>query len=419
VFGAEDYGQVSAIRNDRSNSLYIAGNFNMGLSLSDTTFKSNGFTDVFIAKYAADGTRLWGRSFGSGYYDYINRVNIDNLDGIIVTGSIGDLVQLDSIWIRPTVKGDAAFIAQFNNLGTPVWGDCIKGTGRNFSNGAVLDQDGNLYLCGSFQNTFKRDEDEIQSFGDQDIFLAKYYNCPQQKLDFRGSLILCPGSTTELGVKNAYKTIVWNDTLWGNTWFEVNKPGKNRVAIITKKGCRYTDSVEVVLAPHVPFSLGNDTAIAASDSLILKAPYHYKDYRWFDRSTDPTFIAKSKDAKPGTGQYWIEVTDSLDCAWRDTIAVTFLPVLELSYLQRLRLVTYPNPLLSDLNWYLETDKACRLAIDITDNYGHTLYNEQVASYSPGQVKHISMTHIPAGAYVVRIKNTSTGKVYVTSPIIKQ
>ena len=193
----------------------------------------------------SNGTRLWEKSIGSDYYDYINRINIDNLDGIIVTGSIGDIIQLDSLRIQPPVRGDVAFIAQFDSLGKTVWGDCIGGSGRNFGSGAVLDKDGNLYLCGSFQNTFKRNDDEIKSFGDQDIFLAKYYNCLEQNLDFQGALTLCPGATTELGVKNPYKTIVWNDTLFGNTWLEVNKPGGYKAAIITKYGCRYTDSVTV------------------------------------------------------------------------------------------------------------------------------------------------------------------------------
>jgi hypothetical protein len=419
IFGAEDYGQVSAIRNDRFNNLYIAGNYNLSFTLSDTTFKSNGFTDAFVAKYAKDGTRLWAKSIGSDYYDYINHINIDNLDGIVVTGSIGNTLRLDSLLIQPPVKGDAAFIAQLNSFGAPVWGDCVSGTGRNFSNGSVLDKDGNLYLCGSFQNTFKRNDDSIKSYGDQDIFFAKYYNCAEQKVDFKGSLTLCPGATTELSVKNHYKTIVWNDTLWDNTWLEVNKPGKNKATIITKKGCRYTDSVEVVMAPHVNFSLGNDTSIAVGDSLTLKAPKNYKDYRWFDHSYGLTCIAASKDDKPGTEKYWIAVTDSLDCVWRDTIAIRFLPVSDLSDLQHLKIVTYPNPLLDNLNWYLETDKTCRLTVEVTDNYGHTLYNEVVSSYSSGQVKHISIDKMPSGAYLVRIKNTSTGKVYATAPIIKQ
>jgi hypothetical protein len=419
IFGAEDYGQVSAIRNDRFSNLYIAGNFNLSFTLSDTTFTSNGFTDAFIAKYAPDGTRLWAKSIGSDYYDYINHINIDNLNELVVTGSIGSTIRLDSLIIQPPVKGDAAFIAQFNSLGAPVWGDFVSGTGRNYSNGSVLDKDGNLYLCGSFQNTFKRNDDSIQSHGNQDIFFAKYYNCAEQKLDFKGSLTLCPGATTELSIKNQYKNIVWNDTLWDNSWLEVNKPGKNKATIITKKGCRYTDSVEVVMAPHVNFSLGNDTSIAVSDSLLLKAPKNYKDYRWFDHSYGLTCLAASKDDKPGKEKYWIAVTDSLNCVWRDTIAIRFLPVSDLSDLQHLKIVTYPNPLLDNLNWYLETDKTCRLTVEVTDNYGHTLYNEVVSSYSSGQVKHISMDKMPSGSYLVRIKNSSSGKVYTTAPVIKQ
>jgi hypothetical protein len=419
VIGAEDYAQISAISYDHNNNLYVAGNFNMNITLPDTTFKSNGYTDAFIVKYTPGGTRLWEKSIGSDYYDYINRINIDNLNGIVVTGSIGDTIQLDSLKIQPPVKGDAAFIAQFDSLGKTVWGDYIGGTGRNFGSGALLDKEGNLYLCGSFQNTFKRNDDEIKSYGDQDIFLAKYYNCPDQRLSFQGSLILCPGGTTEIGVKNPYKTIVWNDTLIGNTWLKVNKPGGYKAAILTKYGCRYADSVTITQVLTPKFTLGVDTAIAVTDSMELRAPLQFRDYRWFDGSYAPTCIAASKDKKPSTVNFWIAVTDSLGCTWGDTIAVTFLPVSDISNLQHLKLVTYPNPLTDNLSWYLESDKPCRLLVEVADNYGHVLYNEQLDYYSPAEVKHIPMNNVPSGTYMVRIKSTSTGQVYSSAPVVKQ
>jgi len=282
-----------------------------------------------------------------------------------------------------------------------------------------LDKDGNYYLCGSFQNTFKRNDDEIKSFGGQDIFLAKYYNCPEQKLDFQGLLTLCPGTTTELGVKNPYKAIVWNDTLRGYTWLEVTKPGQYKAAIITKYGCRYAGPVTVTKVLRPKFTLGNDTTIAVTDSLVLKAPLQFRDYQWFDGSYGPTCIASPKDKKPGTVKDWIAVTDSLGCIWRDTIAVTFSPVPDISGLQHLKLVTYPNPLTDNLNWYLETDTACRLMVEVTDNLGHTLYSEQVGYYISGQVRHIPMDNVPAGTYLVRIKSTSTGQVYSSAPVVKQ
>ena len=51
-----------------------------------------------------DGVFKWVKTIGSQYYDYCNNIIINNLQGIMLTGSIGDTIELDSITLRPPQK---------------------------------------------------------------------------------------------------------------------------------------------------------------------------------------------------------------------------------------------------------------------------------------------------------------------------
>lgn len=419
VITAEDHGSIASIRNDASNNLYVAGNFNMHLSLPDTTFSSNGFTDAFVVKYDTLGNRTWAKSIGSDYYDYITGLNIDNIGGVLVTGSIGNSIQIDSITIQTTAAGDGAFIAQFDEKGNALWGDYINGTGRNFSNGSVLDNDGNLYLCGSFQNSFKKDGGELISKGEQDIFLARYYNCPEEKLKFGGDQVLCPGVSTLLYVQNKYKTILWNSTLQNKNYFEVKTPGTYWASIMNKKGCRYSDSIRITQSMPPIYSLGMDTTLLVVDTVVLKAPGQVRNFHWMDESTNAFYIASATDLKPETKQYWITFTDFMGCKWGDTIAIRYVNVPDLADFMHVVLQTYPNPFYEDLRWKIETDRTCRLTVDVIDKLGHLIYSEKQDPYIPGTEQWISFSQIPIGTYTIRIKNCVTGKIYASKTIVKQ
>jgi hypothetical protein len=171
-----DFFQIASLQHDFSGNIFAAGSFSSSIKISDSTLFSNGYTDAFILKYKPDGNLDWARGFGSWYYEYATSVNIDNHGGAIITGSIGDTLVVDSLVIEPVSKDNSAIVIQFTSNGKATWADNISGTGRNFSNASVLDRQGNLYFSGSFRNKFEKENITMTSYGDQDIFLAKYYN---------------------------------------------------------------------------------------------------------------------------------------------------------------------------------------------------------------------------------------------------
>jgi hypothetical protein len=415
----KDYLSVSSVQFDGTDSFYATGSFSSTLNLGDTLLVSKGLIDIFLLKYMPSGKLEWSKSFGSWYYDYANHLNIDNLGGAIITGSIGDTILVDSLLIKPVSKHNSALLIQFSPEGQVIWGDCISGTGRSFSSGSVIDKQGNLYLTGSFRNSFEKGDKSMRSIGVQDIFLAKYFNCQAGKAKISGQLSFCPGTNTSLTVGNGFKNVIWNDTILNKNSILVNKPGSYWVSLYDKRGCRLTDTVQVIENKSPYFSLGNDTSIFVSDSLMLTAPDLYKTLTWQDLTNQPTYLARSEDGKVGTVDYWLTVTDSMDCQFTDTISINYKKDKNWIDLEKAKILVYPNPATEKIYWRINTKEQCRLVVEFTDMHGKVLYHQYFKQYSSGEVKELNLQSMSSGSYVFWFYNLSSGKKFRTIHVIKQ
>jgi hypothetical protein len=93
IFGTSSFG----VAVDAFGNAYIAGSTSGDLAAPH----AGGFSDVFVAKYAADGERLWEQQFGSDGTDIANAIAIDSLGNLFVTGETsGDFGGPDAGGIR-------------------------------------------------------------------------------------------------------------------------------------------------------------------------------------------------------------------------------------------------------------------------------------------------------------------------------
>jgi gliding motility-associated-like protein len=104
-----------------------------------------------------------------------------------------------------------------------------------------------------------------------------------------------------------------------------NAPGIYKIRVEKPAPCTdMADSIMVTAAPAlVNFSLGPDTALCTSDSLLLRPQGIYDSYLWQDGSTTDSFKVKT------AGRYWLLVTDSCGNQKADTINVDFKSALTL------------------------------------------------------------------------------------------
>lgn len=105
------------------------------------------------------------------------------------------------------------------------------------------------------------------------------------------------------------------------------KTGTTKIRAFLNNGClSLADSIIINIqnSPAV-FSLGNDTTVCASDSIMLNASNGFNSYLWQDSSTDSIITVKTG------GQYYVQVSNSCGDVYSDTIHIqqAIIPVISL------------------------------------------------------------------------------------------
>jgi hypothetical protein len=99
----------------------------------------------------------------------------DAQNNLIVVGHFNNTLQLENKTLLSTGGGDI-FIYKTDTLGNIFWLKKIGGILDDIVTDAGVDKNGNIYVLGTFSNTAQFDTITINSFGSNDVFLAKYNN---------------------------------------------------------------------------------------------------------------------------------------------------------------------------------------------------------------------------------------------------
>lgn len=181
-FGGVLYEQGTNVATDAAGNVYMGG---YSVSTTDIATAGShqfgyagGGADAFLAKFDANGTRLWSTYYGGINEDYIHDVTTDTLGNVIVSGSSSSSTGIASPGaFQNTLAGlEDAFVAKFNSAGTLSWATYYGGTGNELGLGIITSISGDIYLSGNtnsstgissggFQNTFS---------GFMDAFLVKF-----------------------------------------------------------------------------------------------------------------------------------------------------------------------------------------------------------------------------------------------------
>ncbi len=398
-FSSPIYIQLSGMISNENNQLLITGNYNESFATDSLVATSNGQKDFFVAQLDTSLNIRYLKSFGGIFSDYTTGIQQNKLGGAMISGSFNDSLMMDSIVVFSTSNQSDAFVAQFDKRGNVTWVGTLESENNTITAGTCLDRDGNLYITGSFADSIAAGLMQAITLGEEDIYLAKCYNCPDIEKAIYGPTLLCEGSEIELYVDSKYQNIVWNDSLATGRSFVVNNSGVYWVEMVDKKGCVVRDTVIVEEIRSKTFSIGNDTSLLINSTIELSGPNDAIDYLWQDGSTNYNFLA-SDDGESGTYQYSLTITDSLGCQWSDDIRIEFYNLPNLADLSKGEdlINIYPNPVSSILNWKFETNIDVCMEIEILDINGRVILNETIERYLPGDVKKIDTSRLTSGSY---------------------
>lgn len=166
-----------AIRVDAAGNSYITGFFsNFQVTFGNITLQnSGGSADIYIVKYAPDGTVLWARSAGGDSDDESNGLTLDDSANIYITGYFsGDSISFDSTSFENAGIFDM-FLAKYDSSGAFQWARSIGNGFMEVGNAIVTYHNGNVFVAGTYDSdTLVLGTDTLLNRGSTDIFLLKY-----------------------------------------------------------------------------------------------------------------------------------------------------------------------------------------------------------------------------------------------------
>ncbi len=163
---------------DANGDVYIAGNFKGQLIFENDTlinYIGSNSTDIYLAKYNANGSYLWSKKFGNYGIDEVNSICLDKDDKLIMTGRFGDtsiVFNYDTLLNTRVFTGDI-FIVKLDEMGNTIWAKSFGGNGIDYGTSIITDSNRNIILAGVFGGVINIDNDMLSS-SNQDIFISKF-----------------------------------------------------------------------------------------------------------------------------------------------------------------------------------------------------------------------------------------------------
>jgi len=179
--GGENDDEGKDITSSADGSLYITGFFEGTAAFGDneTTLKSSGKSDIFIAKYNKEGDFLWATGGGGQENDEGNSIAVSPDNTIVVAGTLAGQAVFGDGEASETTLRRGFFITKYDSSGVLLW---ARGNGQDgvaSANSVAVHEDGSIYATGYLHRaTFGKGEPTektIEKYGeDYDIFVAKY-----------------------------------------------------------------------------------------------------------------------------------------------------------------------------------------------------------------------------------------------------
>ncbi|MBD3235688.1 MAG: hypothetical protein GF330_03180 [Candidatus Eisenbacteria bacterium] len=175
AFGDDALESVNGVAIDPLGRAVIAGHFAGTIDFGGGAHVSAGSYDVFVAKFNADGSLLWSRTFGSDGYQVAMDVACDPDGSVYVTGYFENSIDFGGSTLVSS-GGYDIFVAKLDPYnGSHYWS---RGYGSTDSQvGAAIAADANkVYVAGYFRNRVDFGGGPLVSAGSADAFLVQFDN---------------------------------------------------------------------------------------------------------------------------------------------------------------------------------------------------------------------------------------------------
>lgn len=229
-----------------SSSVWVLANFRHSAFFREKEIKSNGQSDVLLFKYdTKDQSATYCRLGGAG--NDVATGLVKSGEHLIVTGLFTDSLVFSGQKVNAHEHGTDVFIASATTDCLPGRIVSLGGEGREFPCSILADETG-IYIAGEFTGKMKAGASELESNGEEDVFLLRIENCGTRKpLDIRVEQLSLgqTGQSWELDAGPGYTKYVWGDNSPSHRYYTAWQPGTYQVVATDLLGCDCIGAVTI------------------------------------------------------------------------------------------------------------------------------------------------------------------------------
>jgi hypothetical protein len=173
---------------DASGNNYVTGYFGTSsITFGTTTLTNTGNSDMFLAKYDANGNSVWAKSAGGNYAVNGGDLALDAVGNCYVVGNFSsDVITFGNFTLVNELANNTAdlFVAKYDPSGDVLWAKSAKGNSEDAGVGIAADGKGGVLITGHYYSSnLEFGFLSVPNIGaTTDIYFAKIY-APQHYLN--------------------------------------------------------------------------------------------------------------------------------------------------------------------------------------------------------------------------------------------
>ncbi len=354
--------EATSLAFDTAGNVYVTGytassSLTFDPSVNTLTTQGHGLhTNMFLAKYTAQGAYMWGHVTGNNLDDAVGACVGVYKNSLYCTGYFHDTVDFDpsaaTAYLSSNGQADM-YLCKYDLDGNYICGFNVGSGGNDEGRHLALDTAGYIYTCGQFTGINTNFSPgpvpvPLSVRGGGDAYVVKY-NWLLPPVAPKGYLTgdtICFGDTAHLTFTatagtSPYTILYTHNNVTDTVWYvhsgqQIDIPSPQTttryklILIMSSGNCDppgYVDTTATILVHPLPvITISNDTTVCPGKAVRLHVTGGDGCY-WLGSGIDSPAIAYQNVIAVQTCIYKVVVTDSLKCRDTGVVAVNVFPAL--------------------------------------------------------------------------------------------
>ncbi len=170
--GGQEHDVAAAVAVNEAGQIYIVGDYYVQAEFGGDTLQSIGSSDMFLARFNSEGDQLWIRSNGGTNVDVATDIGVDLNGKVYVSGYYQLTTHFQNLSVTANGYNDV-FLSQFDADGNCNWLSSAGSNALDNCLGMAVAWDGTTYLTGMFDEEMFADGISFQGDG-YDVYVLCY-----------------------------------------------------------------------------------------------------------------------------------------------------------------------------------------------------------------------------------------------------